>query len=67
VPAKEIGERVMRELRAMDAVAYVRFASIYREFAEVGEFVEEINRLATLPPADKRQMALIPDAEDSPK
>jgi transcriptional repressor NrdR len=48
-------------------VAYVRFASIYREFAEVGEFVEEINRLATLPPADKRQMALIPDAEDSPK
>jgi hypothetical protein len=29
--------------------------------------VEEINRLATLPPADKRQMALIPDAEDSPK
>ena len=67
VPAKEIGERVMRELRAMDAVAYVRFASIYREFAEVGEFVEEINRLATLPPADKRQMALIPDSEDSPK
>ena len=63
VPAKEIGERVMRELRAIDGVAYVRFASIYREFAEVGEFVEEINRLATLPPPDKRQMALIPEAE----
>jgi transcriptional repressor NrdR len=68
VPAKEIGERVMRELRALDAVAYVRFASIYREFAEVGEFVDEINRLATLPPADKRQMALIPDGyEAEPK
>ncbi len=63
VPAKEIGERVMRELRAIDAVAYVRFASIYREFAEVGEFVDEINRLASLPPSDKRQMALIPEAE----
>lgn len=63
VPAKEIGERVMRELRDMDGVAYVRFASIYREFAEVGEFVDEVNRLATLPPPDKRQMALIPEAE----
>ncbi len=67
VPAREIGERVMRELRAIDAVAYVRFASIYREFAEVGEFVEEINRLATLKPADKRQMALIPEAEPPAK
>lgn len=65
VPAKEIGERVMRELRALDAVAYVRFASIYREFAEVGEFVEEINRLAALPPPDKRQMALIPDGYET--
>lgn len=64
VPAKEIGERVMRELRAIDAVAYVRFASIYREFAEVGEFVDEINRLASLAPLDKRQMALIPDGEE---
>lgn len=64
VPAKEIGERVMRELRRLDAVAYVRFASIYREFAEVGEFVEEINRLAQLPPPDKRQMALIPEGDE---
>ncbi len=63
VPAMEIGERVMRELRTIDAVAYVRFASIYREFAEVGEFVEEINRLATQLPPDKRQMALIPEGE----
>ena len=67
VPTKEVGERVMRELRALDAVAYVRFASIYREFQEVGEFVEEIHRLATLPPSDKRQMALIPDGiEETP-
>jgi transcriptional repressor NrdR len=66
VPTKEVGERVMRELRALDAVAYVRFASIYREFQEVGEFVEEIHRLATLPPSDKRQMALLPDGYEEP-
>jgi transcriptional repressor NrdR len=61
VPSKDLGELVMRELRSLDGVAYVRFASIYREFQEVGEFVEEIHRLATLPPSDKRQMALLPD------
>ena len=65
VPAKEIGERVMRALRTMDAVAYVRFASIYREFQEIGEFVEEVNRLTTQPPPDRRQMALIPEGDDS--
>lgn len=64
VAAQTIGERVMRELRDLDAVAYVRFASIYREFQEVGEFVEEVNRLATLPPLDKRQMALLPAVEE---
>ena len=65
VPAKEIGERVMRALRTLDAVAYVRFASIYREFQEIGEFVDEVNRLTTQPPPDRRQMALIPEGEDS--
>ncbi|HAB18252.1 MAG TPA: transcriptional regulator NrdR [Verrucomicrobiota bacterium] len=65
VPAKVIGERVMRELRELDAVAYVRFASIYREFQEVGEFVDEVNRLATLPPPDKRQMAFLADSEET--
>ncbi len=64
VAADNIGERVMRELRDLDPVAYVRFASIYREFQEVGEFVEEVNRLATLPPLDKRQMALLPSPEE---
>lgn len=64
VPSHDLGERVMRELRGLDAVAYVRFASIYREFQEVGEFVEEISRLATLPSPDKRQMALLPDGHE---
>lgn len=56
VPATLIGEHVMRELRALDQVAYVRFASIYRNFAEATEFVSEVNRLATLPRPDKRQL-----------
>lgn len=61
VEAKEIGERVMRELRRLDPVAYVRFASIYRSFQEVDDFVIEVHRLAAQPPPDKRQMALLPE------
>jgi transcriptional repressor NrdR len=43
--SKYIGELVMRELRAIDQVAYVRFASVYRSFQDVNAFKEEINRL----------------------
>ena len=64
VPAGEIGERVMRALRGVDAVAYVRFASIYREFQEIGEFVDEVHRIVAQPLPDRRQMALIPDVEE---
>lgn len=45
IRAKFIGEMVMRELREMDQVAYVRFASVYRSFQDVNAFKEEINRL----------------------
>lgn len=38
VPSTEIGERVMKELMAIDSVAYVRFASVYRQFASVQDF-----------------------------
>ena len=41
-----IGEEVMKELRRLDDVAYVRFASVYRSFQDVNEFKEEIDRLA---------------------
>ncbi|MBR6453016.1 MAG: transcriptional repressor NrdR [Fibrobacter sp.] len=41
----QIGNLVMLELKKLDAVAYVRFASIYREFKEVGEFVDQIKTL----------------------
>lgn len=42
VPSKELGEIVMRHLGKLDQIAYVRFASVYREFKDVREFVEEL-------------------------
>ncbi len=41
-----IGEEVMKELRRLDEVAYVRFASVYRSFQDINEFKEEVDRLA---------------------
>jgi transcriptional repressor NrdR len=42
---RQIGERVMTELRALDKVAYIRYASIYRQFEEPDEFLTEIKKL----------------------
>ena len=42
VKSTKIGDLVMRELKAIDHVAYVRFASVYREFKDVGEFMREL-------------------------
>ena len=42
VPSSEIGERVMKRLHALDPVAYVRFASVYREFKDAEQFMREI-------------------------
>ncbi|MBI5018349.1 MAG: transcriptional repressor NrdR [Deltaproteobacteria bacterium] len=42
VPSREIGEAVMAALRSLDPVAYVRFASVYREFRDVEEFMREL-------------------------
>ncbi len=47
LPAKEIGEQVIGWLRRVDDVAYVRFASVYREFRDVQEFMDELKRLMT--------------------
>ena len=44
-PSREIGERVMRKLHALDPVAYVRFASVYREFKDVEQFMRELKDL----------------------
>lgn len=45
VAAREIGEMCMKRLQAIDKVAYVRFASVYREFKDIQEFLQEINVL----------------------
>jgi transcriptional repressor NrdR len=42
IPSGELGELVMRHLRRLDQIAYVRFASVYREFKDVREFVSEL-------------------------
>lgn len=42
VKSKIIGDMVMKELRQLDHVAYVRFASVYRDFKDVGEFMKEL-------------------------
>ena len=45
IPSTVIGEKVMNELKALDGVAYVRFASVYRQFRDVGEFMSELKDL----------------------
>ena len=55
-----IGELVMRELKKLDQVAYIRFASVYRSFQDVQEFREEIERLQRdLPAIEGLQLSLL--------
>jgi transcriptional repressor NrdR len=63
IPSRMLGEMVMEELRALDEVAYVRFASVYRSFQDVTEFQDEIRRLREMTDKDSRrdQMSLLPD------
>jgi transcriptional repressor NrdR len=69
VASGKIGEWVMDELRDLDHVAYVRFASIYRSFEDVNAFREEIARLEQLPSAEARrsQLQLIDPENLSPE
>ena len=45
IPSRAIGERVMAALKDLDEVAYIRFASVYRSFRDVGEFMDELHKL----------------------
>ncbi|WP_081138192.1 transcriptional regulator NrdR [Halomonas sp. BC2] len=49
VNAREVGEAVMKALRSLDQVAYIRFASVYRKFQDLEEFRAEIDRLSQEP------------------
>lgn len=60
VSSSLIGEYVMEELRQLDDVAYIRFASVYRDFNDIGEFIEAIEGLENSPSPElkKRQIKL---------
>lgn len=66
VRAREVGGMVMDELRNLDQVAYVRFASVYRRFKDINAFREEIERLQRAPSAEQHehQMSLLPDKDE---
>ena len=67
IPSRQLGEWVMEELRNLDQVAYVRFASVYRSFQDVSEFREEIERLEQGPSPEERrdQMPLLPENDNN--
>ncbi len=67
IQSRVLGEWVMGELRNLDQVAFVRFASVYRSFQDVSEFREEIDRLERQPTPEERrnQMHLLPDEGDT--
>ena len=47
LPSSIVGEKIMTKLHELDDVAYVRFASVYREFKDVNDFVAELKHLLT--------------------
>ena len=62
----QVGERVMEELKELDEVAYVRFASVYRSFQDVNEFRDEVERLKdelAREALKREQMPLLPEEE----
>ena len=64
IRSRQIGEWVMDELRNIDQVAYVRYASVYRSFQDVNAFREEIDRLQKEPEeegVERNQMSLLGD------
>ena len=64
LPSLPLGEWVMNELRDLDQVAYVRFASVYRSFQDVSAFQEEIEKLQKTPSAEERRSQIPLLSED---
>ena len=58
IESRQLGEWVMDELRELDEVAYVRFASVYRSFQDVNAFREEIERMQSEPSVAERKSQL---------
>jgi len=51
VPSEKVGEMVMRELKRLDKIAYIRFASVYRNFEDVDEFSDAVREVTRAPAA----------------
>ena len=63
VPSSAIGEAVLRELKQLDEVAYIRFASVYRQFADIDEFHREMEDLRERPTPHPLTRGRQPDGE----
>jgi transcriptional repressor NrdR len=65
VPSSFIGDTVSAHLRKLDKIAYVRFASVYRDFADVGELIEEAREVKDAPQVPPGQKDLFEDTKQS--
>ena len=66
VPSASIGDLVSEQLRKVDKVAYIRFASVYREFRDVGELIEQAEEIRDAPPEAPGQGELFDEGSQHP-
>jgi len=66
VSSQVVGSLVMGKLHDIDPVAYVRYASVYRRFEDIGEFIDEIQSLEKRPRRDAQQTELFPSPATEP-
>jgi transcriptional repressor NrdR len=63
VPSSHIGDLVMEGLKKLDHIAYIRFASVYREFADIGDLKQEVDNLAVRGEPPPRNQLPLPSSE----
>lgn len=56
IPSKKIGDMVIKKLKKLDEIAYIRFASVYRQFADISDFEKEFARLSKNLPAGRQAL-----------
>lgn len=64
VPSRVVGDLIMRHLRALDHIAYIRFASVYREFQDVGDLIDEAEEVRNAPADAPGQKDLFAEGGD---
>jgi transcriptional repressor NrdR len=65
VPSEFIGDTVARHLKNIDKIAYIRFASVYRRFEDVGEFIEEARGVKEMPVCGPEQKDLFEETDEA--